>query len=81
MREDNNNAIYPNYSNEQISRPITAFDIVTDATIYNQDLSPTLMNFNPMYSNSLPYGDATPNRVGVFTNFDFQTENNFLQLN
>ena len=81
MREDNNNSIYPNYSNEQISRPITAFDIVTDATIYNQDLSPTLMNFNPMYSNSLPYGDATPNRVGVFTNLDFQTENKFLKLN
>ena len=39
------------------------------------------MNFNPMYSNSLPYGDATPNRVGVFTNFDFQTENKFLKLN
>ena len=32
MIEDNNNSIYPNYSNEQISRPITAFDIVTDAT-------------------------------------------------
>ena len=81
MREDNYNSIYPNYSNEQISRPITAFDIVTDATIYNQDLSPTLMSFNPMYSNSLPYGDATPNRVGVFTNIDFLTANNFLELN
>ena len=81
MREDNNNSIYPNYSNEQISRPITAFDIVTDPTIYNQDISPTLMSFNPMYSNSLPYGEATPNRVGVFTNFDLKTENKFLELN
>jgi len=81
MIEDNNNSIYPNYSNEQVPRPITAFDIVTDPTIYNQDISPTLMSFNPMYSNSLPYGEATPNRVGVFTNFDLKTENNFLELN
>lgn len=81
MSEDNNNSIYPYYSNEQISRPITAFDILTDPTIYNQDLSPTLMNFNPIYSNSLPYGEATPNRVGVFANFDLQTSNKFFQLN
>ena len=81
MIEENNNSIYSNYSNEQVPRPITAFDIVTDPTIYNQDLSPTLMSFNPMYSNALPYGDATPNRVGIFTNFDFQTENKFLELN
>ena len=24
------------------------------------------MNFNPIFSNALPYGDATPNRIGVF---------------
>ena len=81
MNENNINSIYSYYTNEQIQRPISAFDIVTDPSIYNQDLSPTLMNFNPMYTNSLPYGDATPNRIGVFSSIDYKSENKFLELN
>ena len=46
-------------------RPPSMFDIVSDEKLYNQDLSSVLMNFNPIYSNTLPYGDATPNRIGV----------------
>ena len=38
------------------------FDLVSDEQLYNQDLSSILMGFNPIYSNILPYGDATPNR-------------------
>lgn len=81
MSENNLNSIYTYYSNEQIQRPLTAFDIVSDPTIYNQDISPTLMSFNPMYSNALPYGDATPNRAGIFSKFDFKTKNKFFELN
>jgi hypothetical protein len=47
-------------------RPPSLFDLVSDDQLYNQDLSSVLMVFNPIYSNILPYGDATPNRSGVF---------------
>ena len=62
----NSNSIYPIYTNMSLIRPPSVFDLVTDEQLYNQDLSSTLMVFNPIYSNILPYGDATPNRTGIY---------------
>ena len=62
----NNNTIYPLYTNMSMTRSTSVFDLVADDRIYNQDLSSNLMVFNPIYSNVLPYGDATPNRSGVY---------------
>jgi len=62
----NNNTIYPIYTNMSLIRPTSVFDLVSDDRLYNQDISKTLMSFNPIYSNVLPYGDATPNRTGVY---------------
>ena len=47
---DNSNSIYPIYSNMSLIRPPSVFDLVTDEQLYNQDLSRTLMVFNPIYS-------------------------------
>ena len=62
----NSNSVYPIYTNMSLIRPPSVFDLVTDEQLYNQDLSSTLMIFNPIYSNILPYGDATPNRTGIY---------------
>ena len=62
----NSNSVYPIYTNMSLIRPPSVFDLVTDEQLYNQDLSSTLMLFNPIYSNILPYGDATPNRTGIY---------------
>ena len=62
----NRNTIYPIYTNMSLIRPPSLFDLVSDAQLYNQDLSSILMVFNPIYSNILPYGDATPNRTGIY---------------
>ena len=62
----NSNSIYPIYTNMSLIRPPSVFDLVTDDQLYNQELSSTLMVFNPIYSNILPYGDATPNRTGIY---------------
>ena len=62
----NNNTIYPIYTNMSLRRPTSMFDLLLDDGLYNQDLSSILMAFNPIYSNVLPYGDATPNRTGVY---------------
>ena len=59
-------SVYPEYNNLSSSREISLFDIMTDENIYNQEMTTTLSGFNPAYSNVLPYGDATPNRSGVF---------------
>ena len=62
----NSNTIYPIYTNMSLIRPPSVFDLVSDDQLYNQDLSSVLMVFNPIYSNILPYGDATPNRAGIY---------------
>ena len=76
--EGNRNTIYPIYSNMSLIRPPSLFDLVSDDQLYNQDLSSTLMIFNPVYSNILPYGDATPNRTGVFLKASINNKKKFL---
>ena len=69
------NTIYPTYTNMSITRPPSIFDLASDEQLYNQDLSSILMGFNPIYSNILPYGDATPNRTGIYMNAKFCNKN------
>ena len=71
----NSNTIYPIYTNMSLIRPPSVFDLVTDDQLYNQDLSSTLMVFNPIYSNILPYGDATPNRTGIYLKAKIKNKN------
>ena len=49
MTESNLTTIYTTYSNDAVIRPISVFDIISDQNIYNQNISPTLMNFNPIF--------------------------------
>ena len=73
-------AIYPVYSNDAISREPSAFDLLTDVGRYNQDISSTLMAFNPMYSNVLPFGKATPNRRGLFADASYNSPDNIFSV-
>ena len=71
---------YPYYNNDYVKRKISILDIISDPFIYSQKLSTSLVQFNPMYSNISPYGDATPNRLGgIFKLSDF-TLFNFLEF-
>ena len=56
---------YPYYSNNYTQRKVSLLDIMSDPNVYNQNLSTSLMNYNPMYSCVSPYGEATPNRIGI----------------
>ncbi len=71
---ENTNTIYPMYTNSSLTRPRSIFDLLTDETLYNQDISSNLMVFNPIYSNVLPYGDATPNRNGIYLKSQLSTK-------
>ena len=73
--DGNNNTIYPFYTNMSVPRQPSLFDLVSDEQLYNQDISSLLMAFNPIYSNILPYGDATPNRSGVYLNAKINNSN------
>lgn len=56
---------YPYYGNTYQTREVSMLDIVSDPSVYNQSLSTSLMQYNPMYNSTTPYGDATPNRMGM----------------
>ncbi len=53
------------YTNEQVLRPMSTFDLLRDASLYNTQLQAGLMPYDPLYGNATPYGLATPNRRGV----------------
>ncbi|MAJ98305.1 MAG: hypothetical protein CBE48_003280 [Flavobacteriales bacterium TMED288] len=72
----NINTTYPIYTNMSLIRPPSVFDLVSDDQLYNQDLSSVLMVFNPIYSNILPFGDATPNRTGIYLKAKINNEKN-----
>ena len=74
----NRNTIYPIYTNMSLIRPSSIFDFVSDDQLYNQDLSSILMIYNPIYSNILPYGDATPNRTGFYLKSRLNSKNKLL---
>ena len=76
--DGNNNTIYPFYTNMSVPRQSSLFDLVSDEQLYNQDISSLLMAFNPIYSNILPYGDATPNRSGVYLNAKINNSNKLI---
>jgi len=79
-RIDYNNVTtsYPYYSNDYTQRKVSLLDIMSDPNVYNQNLSTSLMNYNPMYSCVSPYGDATPNRIGLTAEIDNLNLTDFL---
>ena len=50
-------------------------------SVYNQNLSTSLMSYNPMYSSVSPYGDATPNRIGFIAKISNMNITNFFSAN
>ena len=67
---NNTTTTYPYYSNDYTQRKVSLLDMMSDPNVYNQNLSTSLMNYNPMYSSVSPYGDATPNRIGLTAEID-----------
>ena len=64
IQYNSTNSTYPYYSNNYTQRKVSLLDIMSDPNVYNQNLSTSLMSYNPMYSSVSPYGEATPNRIG-----------------
>ena len=60
------NTFYNRYTNDQIVRPISLYDLYNDPTLYRQSITIGLMDYNPEVNNVLPYGLATFNRRGLY---------------
>ncbi len=46
-------------------RQANLYDRYTQQNIYYRNISGQLQQFNPIYGNATPYGEATPNRQGI----------------
>ncbi len=57
-----------------INRVVASYDRLSQETgLYNsKTLSTSLMAYNPIYGNALPYGKATPNRAGLDINISLE---------
>jgi hypothetical protein len=65
------NSIYQRFTNNQILRPISYYDLYNDPTLYSIQFSTKLMGYNPAINNVLPYGLATFNRKGAYFSFNY----------
>lgn len=48
-----------------VDRSMILYDRFTQEQVYNRTISTVLLDYNPIYNNAEPYGDATPNRRGL----------------
>jgi hypothetical protein len=63
---------------EGIVRQQLLFDRFTSEDIYNSGITANLMAFLPYYNNTIPYGKATPNRIGGEIAISTDTSNHVL---
>jgi len=61
--------IYQQFTNDYIGRTLTLSDIINGNSNNSVKISPELMAYNVVYNNTNPYGDATPNRRGIYFSF------------
>lgn len=65
------NSFYERYTNSQILRPLSYYDLYNDPLLYSSSISTKLMDYNPSINNALPYGIATFNRQGFYTGINY----------
>jgi hypothetical protein len=57
------------------------FDLTRDRALYSFQLFDRLMPYDPRYSNTQPYGDATPNRRGLRLGLEYGDQDDAINLN
>jgi hypothetical protein len=66
------NNFYDRYTNAQIVRPLSMYDLYNDPTLYTSSISTGIMAYNPSINNALPYGTATFNRKGIYSTLSYE---------
>jgi len=74
------NSFYSRYTNSQIDRQISIYDLYNDPTLYSSSITEGIMDYNPAINNALPYGTASFNRKGIFGEVQYQDTSEKLTL-
>jgi hypothetical protein len=74
------NNFYERYTNDQIIRPVSNYDLYNDPTLYSNSITTGIMAYNPAINNVLPYGIATFNRRGLFAGMKYASKKESIKL-
>ncbi len=66
------NTFYNRYTNAQIERRISMYDLYNDPDLYSASISTNIMDYDPSVNNALPYGTASFNRKGLYGEVHYQ---------
>jgi hypothetical protein len=75
------NNFYNRYTNQQIIRPVSMYDLYNDPMLYNKGITAGIMDYNPVISNVLPYGIATFNRQGGYLGVSYSDKKKIIETN
>lgn len=75
------NTFFDRYTNNQILRGISAYDLYNDPTLFNQGITVGPMDYNPAINNVLPYGVATFNRRGAYLGASYHDKEKIIEAN
>jgi len=78
FNQDNN--FYKRYSNDQILRPLSMYDLYNDPNLYKNGITTGEMMYNPSFSNVLPYGITTFNRRGIYYSTSIKDINQVVEV-
>ena len=66
------NTFYNRYTNAQIQRGLSMFDLYNDPNLYSASISANIMDYDPSVNNALPFGMASFNRKGLYGEVQYQ---------
>ena len=74
-----NKSYYNRIGVDDMLRTPSIFDLSRDRALYTFRLSDQLMAYDPRFSNTMPYGTATPNRRGINLSVGYGNPNGVLE--
>ena len=75
-----NKSFYNRIGTDRHVRQPSLFDLSRDRALYSFVISDRLMDYDPRFSNTMPYGYATPNRNGVRYHATYGSNNKPFQV-
>tara|TARA_B110000037_G_scaffold29874_1_gene35804 strand:- start:21683 stop:23374 length:1692 start_codon:yes stop_codon:yes gene_type:complete len=73
------NNFYQRYTNDQVVRGISAYDLYNDPALYSNQIVTSIMAYNPAVNNALPYGIATFNRRGAYVGVNYADSSKIIE--
>lgn len=74
------NTFYQRYTNEQVVRPLSMYDLYNDPTRYSNQIKEGIMAYDPVINNALPFGMATFNRQGFYVGASYADSLKIVEL-